>query len=484
VIRRIEGLVWVCVQALDEGRVPVLQSPPSFAAEAPGEGESEDEGGGESGNNVSATRITATRQKTAAMISKRLTLSQARSYTSLLLVASFCHQLLLSRRTTTIREVYYAHVTHFRSQRECDASIRQLCAVLRAPRHSLGLRASPRGWFCGDVQLLDPSTGGVVLDGRSHPAAHGHAVASDWLGGGGATRAAARARRRPYRLQTRRASCVLVVEKEGVYQRLVEDGFCASRPCVLVTSRGFPDLATRAFVAALHDDLDLPVLGLADCNPFGVSVLNTFLLGDGGDGRGGRPRRQQQQRRDDATDGDDSDGDCDGLPAPAARQGLCVHWMGLRPSQVEAIRKDLPPAVFQALTPLDIKRLNSLRSGSSPWLNALPDDGEDDAGDIRRRQRRDLREHELRRMLELGYKVELEALHWLGMDYLSGFVGRVLDRYLEKRQEHRERQSESHRVPPSAGVLVSYGRVEYGDEQEEDEKDDGDLSVNAWLDTI
>jgi hypothetical protein len=70
------------------------------------------------------------------------------------------------------------------------------------------------------------------------------------------------------------------------------------------------------------------------------------------------------------------------------------------------------------------------------------------------------------------------------MDYLSGFVGRVLDRYLEKRQEHRERQSESHRVPPSAGVLVSYGRVEYGDEQEEDEKDDGDLSVNAWLDTI
>jgi hypothetical protein len=78
-------------------------------------------------------------------VTRRLTLSQSRSFTSICMVLSFSHSLLLSGRTTTTREVYYFFVTHFRSQRECDAAILDASNLLSVPRSSLGLYASPKG---------------------------------------------------------------------------------------------------------------------------------------------------------------------------------------------------------------------------------------------------------------------------------------------------------------------------------------------------
>ena len=44
---------------------------------------------------------------------------------------------------------------------------------------------------------------------------------------------------------------LVVVEKDAVFQRLVEDGFPDLANCVLITARGMPDMASRAFAAAL-----------------------------------------------------------------------------------------------------------------------------------------------------------------------------------------------------------------------------------------
>lgn len=76
---------------------------------------------------------------------RRFTLSQARSFTSIVMVYSFVHALLGSNRTTTTREVYYFYVTHFASQRECDAAILDAANLLGVPRVSMGLYASPKG---------------------------------------------------------------------------------------------------------------------------------------------------------------------------------------------------------------------------------------------------------------------------------------------------------------------------------------------------
>jgi hypothetical protein len=76
---------------------------------------------------------------------KRFTLAQSRSFTSILMVLSYCHSLLGHKRSTTTREVYYFFVTHFRNQRECDHTIWESAELLGVPRTSLGLAASPKG---------------------------------------------------------------------------------------------------------------------------------------------------------------------------------------------------------------------------------------------------------------------------------------------------------------------------------------------------
>ena len=74
-------------------------------------------------------------------------LGQCRHFASITLILSFVHSLLLQGRTTSTREVYYFYVTHFRSQRECDACILDVARLLNVGRMSLGLSASPKGKY-------------------------------------------------------------------------------------------------------------------------------------------------------------------------------------------------------------------------------------------------------------------------------------------------------------------------------------------------
>jgi DNA topoisomerase VI subunit A len=75
------------------------------------------------------------------------------------------------------------------------------------------------------------------------------------------------------------ARFVLVVEKECIFRRMVEDGVAARQRCVIVTGCGMPDVATRAFVHQLHTRLGLPVLGLSDWNPYGMGIMLCYRNG-------------------------------------------------------------------------------------------------------------------------------------------------------------------------------------------------------------
>ena len=348
-------------------------------------------------------------------------LSQSRKFSSILLVLSFCHALLLAQRTTTTREVYYFYVTHFRTQRECDDAITDVTTLLRVPRSSLGLFASPKGWYCGCIQILHPQTGRVVMDGQALSSVQGAPITQEWLQSKqqrdfdidcrvvprSSSASADVDDNRSYDLHDGdsegappppqlRAKCILVIEKEGVYNRLSEDRLYERYPCILVTGKGFPDLATRSLVYTLHHELNLPVYGIADCNPYGVLVLQTYQYGSLSRGVDG-----------------------------GSRYSVPIQWLGLRPSHVEKFvagsKKDsqnstntaptakLPPAVFQQLTELDEKRLEQLL-GEGHKFHADAGASSDD------------RYEELEVMKENGYKVELEALNWLGTNCHKQFL--------------------------------------------------------------
>ena len=79
-----------------------------------------------------------------------------------------------------------------------------------------------------------------------------------------------------------RASFLLIVEKDAVFQRLLEESvFVASLPpFIMVTGRGVPDLATRQLVYRLTTKFSLPTFILTDCNPYGSEIALTIYHSD------------------------------------------------------------------------------------------------------------------------------------------------------------------------------------------------------------
>ena len=55
------------------------------------------------------------------------------------------------------------------------------------------------------------------------------------------------------------AKFVLLVEKDAAFMRLAEDRFYNKYPCIILTAKGQPDVATRLFLRKLRDTLKIPV---------------------------------------------------------------------------------------------------------------------------------------------------------------------------------------------------------------------------------
>lgn len=228
-----------------------------------------------------------------------------------------------------------------------------------------------------------------MTDATSVPSVQGLPITREWIDGND-----------DFDIQSTTAKCIVTIEKEGVYNRLSEDRFFERYPCILVTGKGFPDLASRAMVHRMEQELDLPVYGLADCNPFGVGVLHTYERGSARLG----------------VDGGD-------------RYSVGLRWIGLKPSNLQdELEGQLPRDVYQRLTEVDERRLEKLCSETHPFHNNHRD-GEE-------------RLDELELMQANGYKVELEAMHWLGMDYISNWLEEILLAEEQRLEEERERQQE------------------------------------------
>lgn len=67
-----------------------------------------------------------------------------------------------------------------------------------------------------------------------------------------------------------------LVEKEAAYMRLAEDRFYNKYPCIVITAKGQPDVATRLFLKKLKTTLQIPVLGLVDSDPYGAFLRGTL----------------------------------------------------------------------------------------------------------------------------------------------------------------------------------------------------------------
>lgn len=182
---------------------------------------------------------------------------------------------LRNGQTSTQRDLYY-HLGGLADHRQgcVNQAISTLASMIHVPRSALGIHASTRGLIGGCITL-----GNVDLTrepfGTSVPGAFGELA--EYIMESDQTNSTPKF---PIRIDAHAAQYLIIVEKDAVFQRLMEDRIFDRMPSILVTGRGYPDLATRALVRAIAMLFpDIIVVGIADCNPSGVRVLWQYKHG-------------------------------------------------------------------------------------------------------------------------------------------------------------------------------------------------------------
>lgn len=126
---------------------------------------------------------------------------------------------------------------------------------------------------------------------------------------------------------------------------LQEDRFYHRYPCIIITAKGQPDVATRMFLSQITSQLKIPVLGLVDSDPYGLKILSVYMSGS------------KNMSYDSAS-----------LTTPN------IKWLGLRPSDLD--KYDLPDQCRLDMTEGDIKTGKELLKEdfiikNPKWMNEL-----------------------------------------------------------------------------------------------------------------
>ncbi|RYR73159.1 hypothetical protein Ahy_A02g007489 isoform C [Arachis hypogaea] len=186
-------------------------------------------------------------------------------------------------------------------------------ALLRCSRYSLGIMASSRGLVAGRLTFQEP--GKEVVD-CSVCGSSAHTIPGD-------------VNLLENLILDTDARYIIIVEKHAIFQRLAEDQIFNQIPSILVTAKGYPDMATRVLLHRIHRTFpDLPILALVDWNPAGLAILCTFKFGS-------------------VTMG-----------LEAYRYACNVKWLGLRGQDLEM----LPDESLVPLKPKDLQIAQSLMS--------------------------------------------------------------------------------------------------------------------------
>jgi DNA topoisomerase VI subunit A len=189
-------------------------------------------------------------------------------------ILNHVHKHLISMEGTehrfTQRDLYYSCKV-----KDPDLKPQQLAELvqdasqlLRVPRYGLGIDCSGKGVVSGPMFLYQGSEE-LEID------------CSDFTRGYQISGSVAQLIKSRVVLQNG-ACCIVIVEKESVFQRLVSISSDQDvlRSCIFVTARGYPDIATRVLLNVVKRAAPcLPMVGLVDWNPHGLNILCQYRYG-------------------------------------------------------------------------------------------------------------------------------------------------------------------------------------------------------------
>ena len=265
-------------------------------------------------------------------------------------VLHLLHTVLQKRIHITKRDLFYTDVKLFVDQAESDGVLDDVATMIGCTRSNLHVVASDKGLVVGRISFYED---GDFIDCTK-------------MGVGGKAIP-------PYidkieDIQSD-AEFVLLVEKEAAYMRMAEDRFYHRYPCIVITAKGQPDVATRMFLSRLTSELKIPVLALVDSDPYGLKILSVYMSGS------------KNMSYDSAS-----------LTTPD------IKWLGLRPSDLD--KYDLPGQCRLDMTENDIKTGKELMQEeyiqkNPKWMK------------------------ELKIMVKTKKKAEIQALSSFGFQYVT-----------------------------------------------------------------
>ncbi|KAL3149242.1 DNA topoisomerase 6 subunit A [Trebouxia sp. C0010 RCD-2024] len=265
-------------------------------------------------------------------------------------ILQLIHELCLKRIHVTKRDLFYTDVKLFEEQGNSDSTLDDVACLLGCTRSSLHVVASEKGVVVGrltfreDGDLIDCQRMGV--GGKAIPpnVDKVDSIVSDAL-------------------------FILLVEKDAAFMRLAEDRFYNTYPCIIMTAKGQPDVASRLFLRKLKDTLKIPVLALVDSDPYGLKILSVYMKGSM-----------------------NMSYDSSNLTTPD------IKWLGVRPSDLD--RFNIPEQCRLPMTEEDMK--TGKRLMEEDFVKANP-----------------LWVSELEIMVQSKVKAEIQALSSFGFQYLS-----------------------------------------------------------------
>lgn len=175
-------------------------------------------------------------------------------------ILQLVHELCMKRIHVTKRDLFYTDVKLFEDQGNSDAILDDIACMLTCTRSSLHVVASEKGVVVGRLRFLED----------------GDAIDCSKMGVGG--KAIPPNIDKVADIQSD-AKFVLLVEKDAAFMRLAEDRFYQTYPCIIITAKGQPDVATRLFLRKLRYALKIPVLALVDSDPYGLKILSVYMKG-------------------------------------------------------------------------------------------------------------------------------------------------------------------------------------------------------------
>lgn len=286
--------------------------------------------------------------------------NDAKAFVRVWKVMEMCYKILGDGKLVTQRELFYKLLSdspkYFSCQRHVNQTIQDVVSLLRCTRQSLGIMASSRGALIGRLMLHEAEEEHIDC---SILGPSGHAITGDL--------------NQLSRLNlSSDARYLILVEKDAIFQRLAEDRLYNQIPCILITAKGYPDIATRFILHRLSQTFpNMPIFALVDWNPAGLSILCTYKYGS------------------------------ISMGLESYRYACNVKWLGLRGDDLQLISQ----SAFQELKPRDLQIAKSLLS--SKFLQ-------------------DMHRAELTRMVETGTRAEIEALYCHGFDFLGKFIARKI----------------------------------------------------------